>query len=346
VPRRQGSEDVRERPAAVARVGARRERQQEEDSQAPRRRRHSLNADPLVSVVIVSYNTRSYVEQSLDRLSGSPHELIVVDNASSDGTAELVRTRFPNVALLELADNRGFGAAANAGMGAAAGEFFLILNADAWPIGDGIERLAAFADRRPPAGVVGPALTAPDGTPQRSTFGFPTRWWTGAPAVTSAGTPPLLDRMLSRLPMLGRRRVFVVGAAMLLRRKAVDAVGGFDESFFLFNEDVDLCWRMWNRGWTVELCRDARFVHVGGASVRDWTPFYREQVRGHLRVLARHAGTRAAEGSRRVLTVALRFRGRAAGGAQRTAYRETSEWLASGTVDDLLGGKSDARVPE
>jgi N-acetylglucosaminyl-diphospho-decaprenol L-rhamnosyltransferase len=301
-----------------------------------------------VSVVIVAHNTRAYVEQRLEALSATPHELIVVDNASDDGTVELVRARFPTVKLIELAENRGFGAASNEGMRIATGAYFLLLNPDAWPLGDGIERLVDCLPRSERIGAAGPALLDVAGNPQDSAFGFPTRWWTGAPAVTTAGAPPALDRLLglaastaARIRGAGERRIFLVGAVLLLRREAIEHVGGFDPDFLMFNEDIDLCWRMWEQGWTVRLCPEARFVHVGGGSTGgDWTRLYREQVRGHLRFLMKHHGSSQADAARRLLARVLRVRAFAASGAGRGAYRQTAAWLSSADAATLLGDEA------
>ena len=301
-----------------------------------------------VSVVIVAHNTRAFIEQRLEALSVTSHELIVVDNASNDGTVDMVRARFPEVRLIELAENHGFGAASNEGMRIATGGYFLLLNPDAWPLGDGIERLVECASRNARLGAAGPVLLDGAKHHQVSAFGFPTRRWTGAPAVTTAGSPPALDRLLrlaastsARIHSAEEPRVFLVGAVLLLRREAVEDVGGFDPDFFMFNEDVDLCWRLWERGWTVEQCPEARFVHVGGGSTGgDWTPLYREQVRGHLRFLMKHHGSSEADAARKHLVRVLRTRALAARGAARGAYRQTAGWLSSADAATLVGDET------
>src|SRR5712691_8109481 len=130
-------------------------------------------ADARVSVVVVTYNALPWLERCLESVRGS--ETIVVDHGSTDGTLELVRTRFPEAKLLEQ-ENKGLGAGSNAGMRVASGEYFLLLNSDAWAVGDAVDRLAAFADTQPEAAVVGPKLLNPDGSLQRSVRGFPTLW--------------------------------------------------------------------------------------------------------------------------------------------------------------------------
>ena len=131
-----------------------------------------------------------------------------------------------------------------------------------------------------------------------------------------------------------RRPYFLVGTALLLRRQAVEEVGGFDERFFMFNEEIDLCWRLQHAGWQVELCPDATFEHVGGASSGSaWPALYREQLRGHLLFVAKHSGLRRAELARRVLLASTRVRSHAGGGE---AAREAAAWLASGDIRALV----------
>src|SRR5438128_4973977 len=126
-----------------------------------------------VSVVVVTYNALPWIEQCLESVRG--HETIVVDHGSTDGTLELVRQRFPEARLLEE-ENIGLGAGSNAGMRVASGDFFLLLNSDAWAVGDAVERLVEFAEAHPEAAVVGPRLSNLDGSLQRSVRGFPTLW--------------------------------------------------------------------------------------------------------------------------------------------------------------------------
>src|SRR5438105_6339071 len=125
-----------------------------------------------VSVVVVTYNAMPWLERCLDSVAA--YETIVVDHGSTDGTLEHVRSR-PGVRLIEQ-ENSGFGAGSNAGMRVASGRYFLLLNPDAWAVGDAVEQLAAFADQHPGAAVVGPRLLKEDGTLQRSVRGFPTLW--------------------------------------------------------------------------------------------------------------------------------------------------------------------------
>jgi N-acetylglucosaminyl-diphospho-decaprenol L-rhamnosyltransferase len=244
---------------------------------------------------------------------------------------------FPAVTLVRLDDNRGYGGAANVGIERADPDDVLLMNADAWPAGNGLERLLDCAAARPRAGMLAPKLVGSDGTPQVSKFAFPTRWWSGRPAVSSWPERGR-EEVLGSAP--GRRGV-VVGAAILLRRAALDAVGAFDPRFFLFSEEVDLAWRMWEGGWSVEVCPGATFVHIGGSATRrNWPVMYREQVRGHLRMLEKHQGYAVAEGARRYLVWALRLRALTARGEGAQAFRDTARWLGAADTRTLLAAES------
>jgi N-acetylglucosaminyl-diphospho-decaprenol L-rhamnosyltransferase len=288
------------------------------------------------------HNDRENLDRCLKALSERDHELIVVDNASRDGGGELVRDCFPAVAYFELAENRGYAAAANAGLGLASGRYVLVLNSDAWPLGDAVERLVAFADAHADVGVVGPRLVNPDGTLQRSVRGFPTLWRLATEFLFLRKLGPR-SRALNAFYGAGfdhrttTDAEFLKGAALLLRREALEQVGGLDEAFFVFSEDVDLCYRMREAGWRVAFVPAATFVHVGGASTRPrWNRMFREQLRGHVRFFAKHHGLRHAARARRIMLAGLFLRAALFRGERRRTYRESAVWLASADVATLL----------
>jgi hypothetical protein len=265
-------------------------------------------------------------------------ETIVVDHGSTDGTLELVRERFPEARIVEQ-ENRGLGAGWNAGMRAAKGRWFLLLNADAWVVGDAVAELVAFAEARPEAGLVGPRLRNPDGSLQRSVRGFPTPWRLATEYFFLRKLAPR-SRLLNGYYAGGfahdepREVEWVMGACMLVRREALDAAGPLDESFFLFAEETEWCYRLREAGWRVWFCPGAEVVHVGGAS--HGGRLYAENVRGHLRFLAKHGGEAQAERARRLLLVALRLRGLLFRGERGSMYREAARMLAGRPVAAVL----------
>ncbi len=296
----------------------------------------------MISAIVASYNARPFLERCLSALDGSVDEVIVVDAASTDGSAELVAEQFPDAHLLVLDANRGFGNSINVGVSRARGDHLLVLNPDAWPLGDGIARLAAVLDSDPLTAVVGPRLTNSDGTLQQSVRGYPTLWRLATEYFFLRWLAPR-SRALNAFYAAGfdhrsmRTAEFLVGAALLVRRSAFEEAGGFDTTFFMFNEEVDLCYRLTRRGWNVVFCPDAEFVHVGGASTRpDWERMYREQLRSHLRFLAKHRGPDAAERARRMLVWAMRLRGHVFRGERRAISRTAARWLASASASDLI----------
>jgi GT2 family glycosyltransferase len=293
---------------------------------------------PDVSAVVVTYNALPYVERALESVRGV--ETVVVDNGSSDGTVALVRERFPEAVVVEQ-ENRGLAAGWNAGMRAASDpRYYLFLNADAWLVGDALERLVAFADAHPRAAYVGPRLRYPDGRLQRSVRGFPTLWRLATEYLFLRKLAPR-SRLLNAYYGAGfaHDRVleaeWLMGACFLARREAIDAVGPADESFFLFGEETDWCKRLRDAGWSVVFVPDAEVVHVLGAA--HGGRMLRENVASHLRWLAKHRGLDYAERARRLLLVALALRGAVFRGDRGRGYADTARWLRSGSVGTLLG---------
>jgi N-acetylglucosaminyl-diphospho-decaprenol L-rhamnosyltransferase len=288
-----------------------------------------------VSVIVVSFNARPWLERCLE--SVAEDETIVVDHGSTDGSLELMRSRFPGARVIEQ-ENRGMGAGNNAGMRVAGGRYFFLLNPDAWVSGDAIEQLVAFADAHPDAAVVGRRLSIPDGSLQRSARGFPTVWRLATEYLFIRKLAPR-SRHLNPLYAGGfdhdeaRAVDWVVGAALLVRREAADAVGLFDEAFFMFSEEADWLFRFRQAGWTVWFYPGADVVHVGGAS--HGGRMYIENLRGHLRFLAKHHGARDAERARRLLLWSLRLRLLLFRGERRQAYREGARFQASADVRAL-----------
>jgi N-acetylglucosaminyl-diphospho-decaprenol L-rhamnosyltransferase len=286
-----------------------------------------------VSVVVVAWNALPWLEQCLESVRG--HEVVVVDNGSTDGTVEFVRERFPDVRLIEQ-ENKGMGGGNNAGMRAADGRYFFLLNSDAWVIGDALDKLVAFADAHPEVAVVGPKLLNTDGTLQRSVRGEPTLWRLATEYLFIRKLAPWSKRLnpLYRGDFAHDRVEevdWLFGPALLVRREAADAVGLFDEDFFMFSEEVDWMTRFRRAGWSVVFFPDAEVMHVGGAS--HGGRMYIENLRGHLRWFAKHRGAKDAERARKLLLWSLRLRALV---LRREIYREGVRFLSSGNARSLI----------
>jgi N-acetylglucosaminyl-diphospho-decaprenol L-rhamnosyltransferase len=208
-----------------------------------------------------------------------------------------------------------------------------LLNADAWVLGDGLARLVEFANERPRAALVGPRLLNPDGTLQRSARGFPTPWRLATEFFFLRKLAPR-SRLFNAFYAANwdhaseREAEWLSGAAMLVRRSAVEQVGMLDESFFMFNEESDWQYRMREGGWQVVFFPGAEVVHVGGdATKRDWGRMFTTQVRSHVRFVRKHEGAGAATLTRALLVVALVLRGVLFRGERGRSYRQAARSL-------------------
>lgn len=221
-----------------------------------------------VAVIVVSWNTRALLERCLSSLEpdhdSGRAEIWVVDNASSDGSAELVRDRFGWVNLIDAGSNLGFGRAVNRAAARVSTPWIAAANADIELRPGAIDELLAAASRHPEAGALAPRLVLPDGSVQHSPYPFPTVPFT---LLFNSGLPGLSRRLAERLCLEGawdpgRERTvpWAIGAFLLLRREAWREVGGFDEEQWMYAEDLDLGWRLAQAGW--------RTVYAPGAVVR------------------------------------------------------------------------------
>jgi N-acetylglucosaminyl-diphospho-decaprenol L-rhamnosyltransferase len=265
---------------------------------------------PDLSVIIVNWNVRDLLRRCLHsilaNLPACQLEIIVVDNGSTDGSPEMVRTEFPQVHLMANPDNRGFTAANNQGLAVARGRYVLLLNPDTEVVGDALETLVAFADAHPDVGVVGPQLLNPDGTVQSSRRRFPTL---ATALLESTWLQPYAPRrLLARYYVLDRPDDevqdvdWVTGAALMARREAVEQVGPLDEGFFMYSEELDWCRRFRAAGWRVVYLPTARVIHHEGKSSEQVLPARHIHFQtSKIRYFRKYHGPAAAEVLRLVL---------------------------------------------
>jgi N-acetylglucosaminyl-diphospho-decaprenol L-rhamnosyltransferase len=230
---------------------------------------------PQVDVGVVTWNTAELTVRALRHLldtdQGVRLRLLVRDNASTDGTADAIERSVPEAEVDRGSDNLGFAGGVNTLIERASAPWFLALNSDAWPQPGAIARLVDTADRHARSAVVAPRLERPDGSLEHSTYPFPSLRVAAAMAVGGDRWFPrsIRDRLLlegSWNHDRARSVDWAVGAALLMRRAALDEVGGFDEGFFMYAEDLDWCWRAAQLGWSIEFDPSAVVVHVGNAS--------------------------------------------------------------------------------
>jgi N-acetylglucosaminyl-diphospho-decaprenol L-rhamnosyltransferase len=231
-----------------------------------------MNGPPQITVAVVSWNTRALLRRCLASLQPEAGrcEVWVVDNASADGSAELVRSEFPWVRLIASEENLGFGRAVNLVAAQTTTPWLVLANADVAPRAAALDALLAAADADRAAGAVAPRLVLPDGSTQHSVFSFPTL---GQALVISSGIGSLVPALADRFLLLGRTDLerprvvpWAVAALLLVRRAAWDAVGGFDERHWMYAEDLDLGWRLARAGWTTRYEPRALADHASAAA--------------------------------------------------------------------------------
>lgn len=229
---------------------------------------------PLVDVCVVSWNTAELTAEALRRLldsdQGCDLRLLVRDNGSTDGTPELLKQRVPEAEIDAGSQNLGFAGGVNTLLARSTAPWILLLNSDAWPEPNAIARLVATAQARPRAAAVAPRLERPDGSLEHSTFPFPSL---RIAAIMAFRRQRLSDQRAEELLLEDawthdkpRPVDWAVGAALLLRRAAVDSIGYLDETFFMYVEDLEWCWRASRRGWEIYFEPSALVRHLGNAS--------------------------------------------------------------------------------
>ena len=254
---------------------------------------------PDLAVVVVNYNAGGYLTRCLDSVLGATGEVsvevVVVDNASRDGSASAAAERFPEITVVHNEENRGLSPALNQGIRATTAPFVLLLNPDAEIVAGTLEGLLKVARDHPRAGAVGPLIRNPDGTVYPSGRRFPGLGQAVGHALLGPFRPNNRFSRAYRMDDWDRtseREVdWVSLACMLVPRAAFEEVGPFDEAFFLYAEELDFCTRLARRGWTVLFTPELEVVHEGGVSTgRSWRMTV-EHSRGIYRYFAKHRAT-------------------------------------------------------
>jgi N-acetylglucosaminyl-diphospho-decaprenol L-rhamnosyltransferase len=263
---------------------------------------HRPNA--VVTVAVISWNTRELLVRCLSSLAADARDgradVWVVDNASSDGSADAARAAAPWAHVVQAGENLGFGRAVNLVARQTSGDWIACANADVALVTGALERLVQVGRSDPLAGAVAPRLVLPDGRTQHSVYPFPTIGFT---LGFNLGAQRLSARLADRWCLEGawnaervRTVPWAIGALLLLRRRAFDDVGGFDERQWVYAEDLDLGWRLHDAGWSTRYEPSARVFHADGAATGlafggDRTSRY---MRATYEVIERRSGRRRA----------------------------------------------------
>jgi GT2 family glycosyltransferase len=228
------------------------------------------DAPPDLSIIIVSWNVRELLKDCLRSLRNSidslSFEVYVVDNDSSDGSADMVRREFPDVSLIANSDNLGFGKANNQALKMCRSRYILFLNPDTFVSEGSIEEMVRFLDRHPGVGMVGPELTDGRG---KLLFNWGRLSFRGVAEFVVEGLASTLSRarpvILFEQPYAVK---WLTGACWLVRRDVINQAGPFDENLFMYGEEPDFCYRVRNAGWEIYFLRHVRIVHYKGQSAK------------------------------------------------------------------------------
>jgi hypothetical protein len=244
---------------------------------------------PDLSIIIVNTNNRKILEECLGSIYKNTQkisfEIIVTDNASTDGSQQMIKTQFPKVKLIENRENAGFIRASNQGLRIYQGRYGMLLNDDTVVKADALDRMVEWMDKNPKAGACGPRLLNTDGTPQRQGGLFS--------RIHKLDKPTAVD--------------FVIGAALLVRREVIEKVGLMDENLFFYNDDLDWCIRIRKAGYKIYLLPQIEIVHYGGYSSKRVFKrrLFVEGFRGGLYFSKKHYGPPAYSFYRFILALGI-----------------------------------------
>jgi hypothetical protein len=265
-----------------------------------------------LTVVIVSWNVRDLLRRCLQSIEAEARravndlalEIVVVDNASADGSVEMVRAEFPHARLVANEENQGFTVANNQGLVLGQGRYLLLLNPDTELTAGALATMLRSMDGHPEIGALGPQLRYPDGSLQSSRRRFPTlatalvestvvqEWWGDNRILRRYYMADTLDDAIQSVD-------WVVGACLLVRRQTYEQVGGLDEGFFMYSEEMDWCRRIKDAGWLVVYLPTATVIHHEGRSSEQVVPARHIHFQSSkVRYFRKHHGTFQAEALR------------------------------------------------
>jgi GT2 family glycosyltransferase len=226
-----------------------------------------------LTIIIVSWNCREYLSLCLQSLHGHPptctYKIVVIDNASTDGVVEYIREQYPSVSIIQNTVNEGFAAANNLALKQFKSSYYLLLNPDTEVYPGSLQALVEYADQNKQVWALGPAIVNGDGTPQRTGVRFPSNWNIFVETF-------FLDRLFPQTKLFGSHRElykdyslprqvdYVQGSCLLISQKALEEVGLLDESFFMFFEETDWCYRVHKAGREIHLVPGSMIKHYGG----------------------------------------------------------------------------------
>ncbi|HZY44365.1 MAG TPA: glycosyltransferase family 2 protein [Anaerolineae bacterium] len=253
-----------------------------------------------VSIVIVNWNACDVLLRCLRSIEAAAPDrstdTMVIDNASQDNSVAQIRQQFKWVTLIENAENVGFAAANNQGIRASCGEFILLLNPDTELHSDSLQHLIQFMRDHPHCGAAGPRLLKPDGTLQPSAFPLPSLGREVWRLFQLDAIKPYALYSMSRWPIDTARSVeSVQGACVIVRRAALDQIGLFDEDYFIYSEEIDLCHRLRKVGWSIDWVPQSKVMHYGGQSTRQVAAeMFKWLYQGKITFFRKHSGRPAA----------------------------------------------------
>lgn len=264
----------------------------------------------MISIIIVSWNTTGFLENCLASIlanpPASPFDIWVVDNASSDHSARMVRQKFPQVHLIENRENVGFARANNQAIQRCTGKYVLLLNPDTIVAADALQALVKFLDLHPKAGAAGARILNPDGSLQISSHPQPTLSRELWRMFHLDALSPYAAYPRTKWETTQPQEVDVLmGACLLVRKEVLDQVGILDENYFIYSEEVDLCYRIQRAGWRIYWVPQAEIVHFGGQSTQQAsTEMFLNLYQSKIQYFRKHYGWTAAQIYKLILRIA------------------------------------------